>query len=98
MYTFQATHGHTEQLSQLLQLSVEEYMNETKLALSTQGGAIHFTYLVEDGSFVWKKLDQCSKIRMKYGYIQLQEVRASMHIVAINGVWGEGAFDFTVFK
>ncbi|PNF36436.1 hypothetical protein B7P43_G15890 [Cryptotermes secundus] len=73
MYTFQASHGHIEQLSQLLQLSVEEYMNETKLALSTQGGARHFTYLIEDGRFVWKKLDQCSKIRMKYGYIQLQE-------------------------
>lgn len=68
-----ASHGHTEQLSQLLQLSVEEYVNETKLALSTQGGARHFTYLVEDGKFVWKKLDQCSKIRMKYGYIQLEE-------------------------
>ncbi|PNF36435.1 hypothetical protein B7P43_G15890 [Cryptotermes secundus] len=68
-----ASHGHIEQLSQLLQLSVEEYMNETKLALSTQGGARHFTYLIEDGRFVWKKLDQCSKIRMKYGYIQLQE-------------------------
>jgi hypothetical protein len=92
MYTFQASHSHTEQLSQLLQLSVEEYMNETKLALSTQGGARHFTYLVEDGKFVWKKLDQCSKIRMKYGYIKLEEVRASMHIVAINDGWGQGAY------
>jgi K+ transporter len=73
-------------------------MNETKLALSTQGGARHFTYVVEDSKFEWKKLDQCSKIRMKYGYIQLQEVRASMHIVAINGVSCWRAFDFTVVK
>jgi hypothetical protein len=70
----------------LLQLAVEDYMNETKLALSTPGGGSHFTYLIEDGKFVWKKLDQCSNIRMKYGYIQLEEVRASMSIGAINGV------------
>jgi hypothetical protein len=74
-------------------------MKETTLALSTQGGARHFTYLVEDGNFVWKKLDQCSKIRMKYGYIQLEEVRFGIHIVAINcgGGGGQGVFDFTFF-
>jgi hypothetical protein len=71
-------------------------MKETILALSTQGGARHFTYLVEDGNFVWKKLDQCSKIRMKYGYIQLEEVRFGRHVVTIHCVGYEGVFDFRV--
>jgi hypothetical protein len=70
-------------MSKLLQLSVEDYINETKAALSTQGGASHFTYLVEDGKFMWKKLDQCSKnIKMKYGCIELAEVRPNMHIAS----------------
>jgi hypothetical protein len=69
-------------MSQLLKLSAEDYINETKAALSTQGGANHFTYLVEDGQFMWKKLDQCSNIKIKYGCIQLAEVRPSMHIPA----------------
>lgn len=68
-----ASEDHVRQFSRLLQLSVEDYMNETKSALSTNGGSTDYTYLVKDGQFVWKKLDQCSRVRMKYGYIQLEE-------------------------
>jgi len=68
-----ASDDHVQQFSRLLQLSVEDYMNETKSALSTYGGSTDYTYLVKDGQFVWKKLDQCSRVRMKYGYIQLEE-------------------------
>lgn len=68
-----ASDDHIQQLSQLLKLSVKDYMNESKSALSTHGGSTDYTYVVEDGQFVWKKLDQCSKVRMKYGYIQLEK-------------------------
>ncbi|XP_021936235.1 uncharacterized protein LOC110837903 isoform X2 [Zootermopsis nevadensis] len=73
MLHYKASHDHTEQMSQLLQLSVKDYITETKVALSTQGGASHFTYVVEDGQFMWKKLDQLSNIKIKYGCIQLAE-------------------------
>jgi hypothetical protein len=78
--TFQASDDHIQLLSQLLQLSVTDYMNETKSALSTHGGSTDYTYSIEGGQFVWKKLDPCSKIRMKYGYIQLQEVRPNTYL------------------
>ena len=96
--TFQASDDHIQLLSQLLQLSVTDYMNETKSALSTQGGSTDYTYSIEGGQFVWKKLDQCSKIRMKYGYIQLQEVRPDICIIAVDVCWDQGAFDLRLFQ
>lgn len=89
---FQASEDHLQQFSQLLQLTVDDYMNETKSALSTHGGSTEYTYLVKDGEFVWKKLDQCSRVRMKYGYIQLEEVRHDIYLMAVDVCWDEGAF------
>jgi hypothetical protein len=74
----QASYGHIEEMSRLLQLSIEDYINETKTALSTHGGADHFTYLIKDAQFMWKKLDQYSNIKIKYGCIQLTEVMCNM--------------------
>ena len=91
---FQASEDHLQQFSQLLQLTVDDYMNETKSALSTHGGSTEYTYLVKDGEFVWKKLDQCSRVRMKYGYIQLEEVRHDLYLMAVDVCWGEGAFGY----
>jgi hypothetical protein len=76
----QASYDHIQQLSHLLKLPVDDYIIETKTALSTQGGASSFSYVVEDGQFIWKKLDQCSNIRMKYGWIQLEKVRCNVYI------------------
>jgi hypothetical protein len=88
--TFQASDDHIQQLSQLLKLSVKDYMNESKSALSTHGGSTDYTYVVEDGQFVWKKLDQCSKVRMKYGYIQLEKVRRNVCLMAVDVRWDLG--------
>ncbi|GFG32438.1 hypothetical protein Cfor_09847, partial [Coptotermes formosanus] len=48
-------------------------MNETQSALSTHGGSTDFTYVADSGQFVWKKLDQDSRVGVKYGYIRLEE-------------------------
>lgn len=98
VYTFQASDDHIQQFSRLLQLSVEDYMNETKSALSTHGGSTDYTYLVKDGQFVWKKLDQCSRVRMKYGYIQLEEVRCNVCLMAVDVCWDGRAFDLKFFR
>jgi hypothetical protein len=96
--TFQASDDHIQQLSQLLQLSVKDYMNETKSALSTHGGSTDFTYAVDGGQFVWKKLDQGSRVGMKYGYIQLEEVRHNACLMAVDVRWCQGAFDLKFFE
>lgn len=95
---FQASDDHVQQFSRLLQLSVEDYMNETKSALSTHGGSTDYTYQVKDGQFVWKKLDQCSRVRMKYGYIQLEEVRCNVCLMAVDVCWDGRAFDLKFFQ
>ncbi|XP_069681908.1 DNA repair protein XRCC4 [Periplaneta americana] len=68
-----ASYNHVERISRSLDLSVEDYITETKAVLSTQGGAHNFTYVIEDDQFIWKKQDQQTKIKIKYGYIDLEK-------------------------
>nr|CAD7415366.1 unnamed protein product [Timema poppensis] len=58
-------------LSRQLFLGNEEYINETRKALTSDGGDEQFTYSIENHQFSWKKVDVETDIRVKYGFVHL---------------------------
>lgn len=67
-----ASGDHVKQLSQFVDMTIEDYMNETKTALSTLGGLAQFSYHIVDDQFVWKKVIQ-DDIKMRFGFVSLNE-------------------------
>nr|CAD7455741.1 unnamed protein product [Timema tahoe] len=61
-------------LSRQLFLGNEEYINETRKALTSDGGDEQFTYAIENHQFSWKKVDVETDIRVKYGFVHLMNV------------------------
>ncbi|CAG2059276.1 unnamed protein product, partial [Timema podura] len=61
-------------LSRQLFLGNEEYINETRKALTSDGGDEQFTYSIENHQFSWKKVDVETDIRVKYGFVHLMNV------------------------
>ncbi|KAJ9586164.1 hypothetical protein L9F63_020186 [Diploptera punctata] len=65
--------GHVKQLCQFVDMTVQDYMNETKTALSTLGGLAQFSYHVLDNQFIWKKVIQ-DDIKIRFGYVPLIKI------------------------
>lgn len=63
----------TTDLLDQLSMTEEEYITETKKALTTNGGAEHFVYTIDSDKLTWKKYIS-KNMAVKFGYITLEKV------------------------
>lgn len=63
----------TADLLDQLSMTEIEYVEETKKALTTHGGAENFAYTIDCDKFTWKKCIS-KDMSVKFGYILLQKV------------------------
>lgn len=67
------TPENIKRMSSQLQLDNKTYLNNCKDALTTNDGKPGISYMVENGSFVWKKLvDEDAGIQVKMGAVPVQ--------------------------
>lgn len=61
------------QMSRLLEMSSDAYLEDCKASLTTNDGKPGLVYAVEDGHFVWKRVeDEDTGIKIKMGMVPLQ--------------------------
>lgn len=72
MWMFQMTEENVRDMCNQLGMSNEDYIDECKKALTTNGGYKSFTYKLDGNIFQWKKISL--EMKITFGSVQLNEV------------------------